>query len=1696
MNQTYSINKLRSIISLLAVFLTANALIAQTVWTGAADADFFNAANWSTGLPAAGNDAVIPGGTTVEIASALSIDYRLESFGDLTLSAVVTIVDGAMLQSSGSIVSSARINAAGEFMNFGTLELTTTGSLYTTPTGVSRTNGSILNDGWIGSQGSFTNEGTVNVTAEGGLAIYNAGTFNNPGVVNLAGFYNNRNGGSYTAPSGGTINVQDGGKLNNYAQATMQNAGILNVEAGGSFRQKANLNNVPGRMFVSGELRTFVSSVTRSNFLTIEEGGQLLVNDSDTFQVVFSLVNEGLVSLYRPVTVNGIVTNTATGNFKVRSTGALDFIQGTNLTNAGNFENAGSIKTVGTLTNDGTFSNTGQILQNNGGTIANNADFFNQALLENVDKVINNGRFINEGRLTNNSGGTIENNADFTNAVNAHIQNLFEIYNKSKLVNRGFFENGVSLFNEADFENFGFLSNVGDIFNTPSGRFFNKVSGVIDNSGSGIFTNEGYIYNAGEINNFSCGIFVNNNLIDNPSWITNEGIFYQNGTITDKAIMGNGPVVAQGGSSPLICQPWTQKLDQNGNTIVSGTRFAAARFDSCDALQYLFDGVESKSYTCSDLGTHQVIFTLVDRRGNEINCGTQLTITDEYAPRIDSCPAEIQLLDQVSAPVAATWDIPTFVDNCDTDLDIVASHQPGDQFPEGTTVVSYTATDDAGNVFLCEFNVVITVKVPGCAPKNSDGLLAYYNLKTPLVRWVYDRSGYGEPLHMENKNTSDITREGDCGFTSNGHGIIRSGSASKVANGIMMTNAMTLEAWVKPANKTEDGPARIVTISENTGARNFTLGQEDGRFVFRLKTTQTNGNGMPNRLAGSTSVKPGQEQHLVFTRDAAGNERFYVDGDLQYSAQVGGNLSNWGAHCSLGFFNEMTNDRGWKGSLMKVAIYDRAWGEPEVLANQLLGACCADGDDSPQGDICEGQRGQVSYERYENIAGVDLPWLYKEAKFPASPDATQKLTKLQIPNRVGDNYGSRTRGWIYPETSGDYQFAISGDDHTRLLLSRFEGDASYAYTIASISGWTNDGQLDKYNSQKSASFHLSAGKAYYFELLHKENGGGDHASVYWKRPGSRNFALIGADNIGDIESCGNGEGTTPNNCASAKGGLLREVWTGINSNDIWALMSDPRYPNNPDSRGLIQAYCGPLNAGDGYGTRVRGYIHPDVTGDYTFTVTGDNQTKLLLSTDDTEANAAVIAGLNGWTNTHQYDKYPSQRSATIRLEAGKRYYTELLHQEGVGGDFFNVFWQTPTNNSRAIVPGSNLSPYVDCDSGVQPEVCNTDILLVVGSTTLNNGDAAAKHRLIELGYNLMIKDAQWANAAMAEGKGLVIISSTVNSGHIGSKFRDVTVPVMTWESYLYDDMRMTMTSAGRDYGNSHSKSLDIVSGTDQLAAGGNGHENVYHTSGSVRYGKVMDSEARIIANAPADPWMASIFAYDAGDQMAGGMRAPAKRIGFYLDNNGAACWTQYGRSLFDAAVRYATNCTGNETARRSADVLTLAAEQRVTNVKLDWVSNTAFKNDYFLVERSNDDINYFVIDEVPATGFGDSPQTMTYVDASPLEGENFYRITAVYTDGDDRSSELRLVNFASLGDVSVYPNPASTDVNISLSGFEGREVTLRVSDPLGRILSTSTLNGSDEIITLDVSDYAAGWYSISLQSGDYVKSEMLMITGK
>lgn len=197
-------------------------------------------------------------------------------------------------------------------------------------------------------------------------------------------------------------------------------------------------------------------------------------------------------------------------------------------------------------------------------------------------------------------------------------------------------------------------------------------------------------------------------------------------------------------------------------------------------------------------------------------------------------------------------------------------------------------------------------------------------------------------------------------------------------------------------------------------------------------------------------------------------------------------------------------------------------------------------------------------------------------------------------------------------------------------------------------------------------------------------------------------------------------------------------------------------------------------------------------------------------------------------------------------------------------------------------------------------------LFVVGNTTLGTGDAAVKSRLESLGFVVTIKSAITSAPADATGKQLVVISSTGNSVDSNTKFRDVAVPLLTWESYLFDDLGMTGPIKGTNYEKKASQStISVINTTHKMAAGLSGTQTVYLTAGFLDFGQP-GSAAVNIATVSGDATKSVIFGYDQGAQMFG-LVAPARRVGFFLYDTEASTMTSPGWALFDSAVMWALN---------------------------------------------------------------------------------------------------------------------------------------------------------------------------------------------
>ena len=128
------------------------------------------------------------------------------------------------------------------------------------------------------------------------------------------------------------------------------------------------------------------------------------------------------------------------------------------------------------------------------------------------------------------------------------------------------------------------------------------------------------------------------------------------------------------------------------------------------------------------------------------------------------------------------------------------------------------------------------------------------------------------------------------------------------------------------------------------------------------------------------------------------------------------------------------------------------------------------------------------------------------------------------------NNGERIFGFVHPQTSGQYKFAIASDDTSELWLSPNEDPAS-SEMIARVyspdgSAWTEEGDYKKYPDQISKQITLQAGKKYYIESLIKQGSGAAHVAVYWSYSNSR-FEIISSKYLSIFSENNNDESIPP-----------------------------------------------------------------------------------------------------------------------------------------------------------------------------------------------------------------------------------------------------------------------------------------------------------------------------------------------------------------------------------------------------------------------------------------------------------------------------------------------------------------------------------------------------------------------------------------
>jgi len=158
---------------------------------------------------------------------------------------------------------------------------------------------------------------------------------------------------------------------------------------------------------------------------------------------------------------------------------------------------------------------------------------------------------------------------------------------------------------------------------------------------------------------------------------------------TEDPVIGSCPGTVMVSNTPGLCSGFA-------------TFTAPMATDNCPGVSVSCSPASGSNFP---VGNNTVTCTATDAAGNTDVCTFTVTVNDTEAPSI-MCPTNITMSNDAGMCGAVVTFTPTATDNC-PGVTYTCVPASGTLFPVGTTTVTCTATDAAGNMDVCTFTVTV-----------------------------------------------------------------------------------------------------------------------------------------------------------------------------------------------------------------------------------------------------------------------------------------------------------------------------------------------------------------------------------------------------------------------------------------------------------------------------------------------------------------------------------------------------------------------------------------------------------------------------------------------------------------------------------------------------------------------------------------------------------------------------------------------------------------------------------------------------------------------------------------------------------------------------------------------------------------------------------------------------------------------------
>jgi Phospholipase/Carboxylesterase/Secretion system C-terminal sorting domain len=191
-------------------------------------------------------------------------------------------------------------------------------------------------------------------------------------------------------------------------------------------------------------------------------------------------------------------------------------------------------------------------------------------------------------------------------------------------------------------------------------------------------------------------------------------------------------------------------------------------------------------------------------------------------------------------------------------------------------------------------------------------------------------------------------------------------------------------------------------------------------------------------------------------------------------------------------------------------------------------------------------------------------------------------------------------------------------------------------------------------------------------------------------------------------------------------------------------------------------------------------------------------------------------------------------------------------------------------------------------------------------------------------------------------------------------------------------------------------------------------------------------------------------------------------------------------NVYQWMLQFAINAAPPVTLPITLVAFTAALSADQSEVAVDWTTGIEQNNKYFILQRSPDANQFRNLDTIPSAAPQGGGHSYTYTDASPLPGNNFYRLEQVDGDGKPTFYSVLQVNVATATGgkmLQLSPNPTSGIIYLELVHPETGPLQVSLSDVQGKILRVWNFQKQGLIWdqSLDLGNIATGTYFLKVR---------------